>query len=58
MSKREIENLVRVKKELADKCEHLANLSNSRPRARCYRLRAKHHRHQATVLARKLEPKA
>jgi hypothetical protein len=58
MSKREIENLVRVKIALADKCERLAKLSGSKPKARSLQIRARHHRLQAVVIARKLEPKA
>ena len=57
MSKRELANLVEVKKTLAEKYEHLASISNSKPKARSYRTRAKHHRNQATSLQRKLAAK-
>jgi hypothetical protein len=52
--KTEIENLIKVKNELADKYERLAKSVQSKPRSRSYRTRAEHHRRQAAVLAKKL----
>jgi hypothetical protein len=52
--KQEIENLIKVKNELADKYVRLSKSVNSKPRSRSYRMRAEHHRRQATVLAKKL----
>jgi hypothetical protein len=55
MSKqKKLENLVKVKNELADKYIRLAKAVNSRPRRKSLMHRAEHHRRQAVLLEKKL----